>query len=93
MRELRGGASFQCVEFEGGKISVHGNPKIPPPPGYQLIMTAPLVKSLRILAMYEAKTAKNSNFWMFWTITLLICHLRPECTEVADFAVFCLIRR
>ncbi len=27
---------------------------------------------LRILAMYEAKTAKNSNFWMFWSITLLI---------------------
>ncbi len=30
---------------------------------------------LRILAMYEAKTAKNNNFWMFWSITLLICHL------------------
>ncbi len=26
---------------------------------------------LRILAMYEAKTAKNSNFWMFWSTTLL----------------------
>ncbi len=50
-------------------------------------------QNLRILAMYEAKTAKNSNFWMFWSITLLICHMwtspyRPECTEVADFAVF-----
>ncbi len=22
--------------------------------------------------MYEAKTAKNSNFWMFWSITLLM---------------------
>ena len=30
---------------------------------------------LRILAMYEAKTAKNSNFCMFWSITLLICCL------------------
>ncbi len=40
--------------------------------------------------MSEAKTAKNSNFWMFWSITLLICHLfkSPECPQVADFAVF-----
>ena len=33
------------------------------------------IHQLRILAMYAAKTAKNSNFWMFWSITLLICHL------------------
>ena len=39
---FEGGASFQCVYFEGGKISVHGNLKIPPPPWHQLIMTAPL---------------------------------------------------
>ncbi len=25
---------------------------------------------LRIPAMYEANTAQNSNFWMFWSITL-----------------------
>ncbi len=25
--------------------------------------------------MYKAKTAKNGNLWMFWSITLLICHL------------------
>ena len=25
--------------------------------------------------MYEAKTAENTNFWIFWSITLLICHL------------------
>ena len=34
-----------------------------------------LAFGLRILAMYEAKTAKNSNFWMFWSITLLICRI------------------
>ncbi len=30
---------------------------------------------LTVLAMYEAKTAKNSNFWMFWWMILLISHL------------------
>ena len=30
----------------------------------------PYVLALRILAMYEAKTAENSNFWVFWSITL-----------------------
>ena len=34
-----------------------------------------LMRVLRILAMYEAKTAENSNFWMFWSRILLICHL------------------
>ncbi len=32
-------------------------------------------RSLRILASYEAKTAKISNFQIFWSITLLIYHL------------------
>ena len=36
---------------------------------------------LRILASYEAKTAKINNFWIFWSITVLIYHL---------FAVFAL---
>ena len=29
----------------------------------------------RILAMYEANTAKISNFLIFWSITLIIYHL------------------
>ena len=29
-------------------------------------------KQLRILAMYEANTVKISNFWIFWSMTLLI---------------------
>ncbi len=31
--------------------------------------------SLRILASYEAKTARMSNFWTFWAIIQLIIHL------------------
>ncbi len=49
----RGGAKFQCVDFEGGQIfsapmprggkfSVRRNLGIPRPPRYRLIMTAPL---------------------------------------------------
>ncbi len=36
---------------------------------------------LRILAMYEAKTAKISNFWTFWPIRkkLLICAVFASC--------------
>ena len=44
---------------------------------------------LRMLAMHEANTPSNSNFWVFWSI--IIYHLlnyRPECLEIADCAVF-----
>ncbi len=33
------------------------------------------IECLRMLASYEAKTAKISNFGIFWSITPLIYHL------------------
>ena len=39
---------FSYLDHGGCKISVHGNLKLPSPPGYTLIMTAPLGPRVRI---------------------------------------------
>ncbi len=40
--DLEGGQIFSAPTPRGGKISVRRNLRIPPPPRYTLIMTAPL---------------------------------------------------
>ncbi len=45
---------------------------------------------LRILAMYEAKTAKINNFWTFWPVIHLIVHLLTSiCTSFCPTVLRC----
>ncbi len=50
-----------------------------------LNITDSIQDSLRILAMYEAKTAKNSNFWMFW---LIISWIRGQNVQKLQILLF-----